>query len=70
MGGHDIYKVGGLGTGKVGGHAKSQGRGIRDWKCGRTLGSSKVQRHSRVGSEIVDSNGDRPINLDGRINVD
>ena len=43
MGEHDIYKVGGLGTGKVGGHNKSQGRGIRDWKCGRTQGSSKVQ---------------------------
>ena len=43
VGEHDRYKVGGLGTGKVGGHDKSRGRGIRDWKCGMTLGSSKVQ---------------------------
>ena len=39
MGEHNRYKAGGLGTGNVGGHDKSQARGIRDWKCGRTLGS-------------------------------
>ena len=34
------------------------------------LGSKRMGEHGRVGSEIVDSNRDRLINLGGRIDVD